>query len=148
MPDIQTVWTPLQGRGDWQVAGADLASGHDLATAVLISLFSDAKADPDDVIPDGSHNPRGWWGDAFRGQPLGSKLWLLDRAKQTEATRLAAEDHAATALQWLVDDGIAESVTVAASWDKPGFLALLVTITEPDGRKAVFNYQWAWKDVV
>lgn len=154
MGDITTVWTPELGRGDWRLAGADLLSGQDLVTAVIISLFTDARADADDVIPDGTGNPRGWWGDVGRVRPLGSKLWLLDRARKTEDTRQRAEDYAAAALAWLVDDGIAESVDVLAQWQampgqpQVGFLALRVTVTEPDGRgPAVFNFQWAWGDV-
>lgn len=151
MPDIATVWVPAAGRGDWTLAGRDLASGHDLATAVIISLFTDRRADADDIIPDGTGDPRGWWGDTGRLRPLGSKLWLLERAMKTEATRLRAEDYAAEALAWLVEDGVAADVQVAASWqaraDSSGFLGLSVVITDPSGRPAVFNYEWAWGDV-
>ncbi|MCW5760104.1 MAG: phage GP46 family protein [Phenylobacterium sp.] len=147
MPDISTFWSPGESRGDWAVAGFDLASGTDLETAVLISLFTDRRADPDDVIPDGSGDPRGWWGDALGARPLGSKLWLLERAKQTEDTRQRAQGYAEDALAWLVEDGVAAEVVVAASWQGPGFLGLQVTISEPDGRQTAFNYQWAWKAV-
>lgn len=147
MPDISTFWQPQQVRGDWALAGADLAAGGDLATAVLISLFTDRRADPDDVIPDGTADPRGWWGDAGRDVPIGSKLWLLEREKRTEPVRLRAEDYIAEALQWLVDDGVAAAVEVTAQWALGGRLEAQVTIIEPAGRQQVFNYQWAWKGV-
>lgn len=147
MPDISTIWRPGDTRGDWAVSGADLASGSDLETAVLISLFTDRMADPDDVIPDGTEDPRGWWGDAGRDRPIGSKLWLLARAKQTEETRLRAQDYVQDALQWLTDGGIAAGVAVTAEWLRAGVLGISVEIVEPDRRKTVFNYQWAWKDV-
>lgn len=147
MPDISTFWAPGASFGDWALAGPDLASGTDLETAVLISLFTDRRADPDDVIPDRTGDPRGWWGDLFRTRALGSKLWLLERAKQTEETRLRAQDYVDEALAWLVDDGVADSVEAVASWQGPGFLGVRVTILEPDGRTSDFNYQWAWKAV-
>lgn len=147
MPDISTLWVPATGYGDWAVAGPDLASGDDLATAVLISLFTDRRAETDDVIPDGSGDPRGWWGDLGRARPLGSRLWLLERAKQTEAVRLAAQDFCEAALAWLVEDGVAASVTVVTAWQRPAFLAIDVRIDQPDGSVRDFTYQWAWKDV-
>lgn len=148
MPDISTFWKPEEARGDWLLAGADLAKATDLETAVIISLFTDGRADPDDVIPDGTGNPRGWWGDTGRTRRLGSKLWLLDRAKETEETRLRAQDYCEAALAWLVEDGVAASVEVDAAWQsKPGWLGVKVTILEPDATVSVFNYQWAWKAV-
>lgn len=147
MPDIATIWQPAEGRGDWRLAGPDLVSGSDLETAVLISLFTDRQADADDVIPDGSGDRRGWWGDLGRTRPLGSKLWLLERAKQSEQTRLRALDYCREALDWMVEDGIAESVTVQASWQRGGFLGVQVLMVEPSGRDVVFNYQWAWQGV-
>lgn len=147
MPDIATIWQPAEGRGDWVLAGPDLAKDQDLATAVLISLFTDRRADPDDRIPDGSRDPRGWWGDAGRARPLGSKLWLLERAKQTEATRLAAKDYVDEALAWMIEDGVAAAVTTTVVWQRAGLLAIEVLIDEPDGRQQVFNYQWAWEAV-
>jgi len=148
MADISTVWDPDNGRGDWVVVGADLVAGDDLATAVLISLFTDRRAEAEDVIPDGSGDPRGWWGDTGRDFPLGSKLWLLDRSKQTEDVRQRAEDYINDCLAWVLDGGIAASLTVEASWQKAGMLGARIVLFEPDGSiQREFNYQWAWKDV-
>lgn len=147
MPDITTFWLPDEGRGDWALAGPDLASGGDLESAVLISLFTDRVADPDDEIPDGSGDPRGWWGDLGRTSPLGSKIWLLERAKRTEANRLRAQDYARDCLGWMVDAGLAADVEAVAEWQARGRLAVAVTLSRPDGREAVFNYQWAWEAI-
>lgn len=147
MPDIATIWIPADGRGDFALAGPDLAAGQDLQAAVLISLFTDRVADPDDVIPDGSGDPRGWWGDLGRAAPLGSKLWLLERAKRTEVNRLRAEDYAGDALAWLVEANVAARIDVSASWAGRGELDLAVTVIKPDETEQVFNYQWAWEAV-
>lgn len=144
MPDIDLIWSPALGGADFALAGADLASGHDLVTAILISLFTDRRADPDDVIPDGTTDPRGWWGDLGADRPIGSKIWLLERAKATEAVRLQAQGYISDALQWLVDDGVAASVDVETVWNRPNFLAARIVVVEPDGRATPFNYEWAW----
>ncbi len=103
MSDTTTLWDVANARGDWSMSGALLTSGHDLQTAVLISLFTDRIAEPDDVIPDGSNDPRGWWGDEFSTVKIGSRLWLLTRAKQTQATLQRAYDYILQALQWMID---------------------------------------------
>lgn len=54
----------------------------ELAAAVLISLFSWRKSNPDDGVR--APNRQGWWGDTFAhtaGDRIGSRLWLLQRQK-------------------------------------------------------------------
>ena len=63
MSDTSTIWRDFT-RGDWVMNGAQLQSGGDLTTAVLISLFTDRQARSDDVIPDGTTDQRGWWADS------------------------------------------------------------------------------------
>lgn len=176
MADISTIWSPSLGAGDWYVQVADdgtltdetgapiidgtgfaiedgffdgvtdLQAGDDLFTAVLISLFTDATASDDDVIPDGSNDPRGWWGDIGETVGIGSKLWLRDRSKQTALTLELVRNDIVEALQWLIDDQVAASVTVTAEWSRPGFLGSLIIITRTDGSLASMQFDWAWKE--
>jgi len=123
----------------------DLATDNTLRTAVLISLFTDKRARVDDDIPDGSRNRRGYWGDSFadvEGDEIGSHLWLLLRSKQTSETLNRAQEYAVKALQWLIDDGVAVSVSADTSWLRPGVLLFEVSISLPDGSRFddVFNY--------
>jgi phage gp46-like protein len=87
-----------------------------LDTAVLISLFTRRRADDDDALPDPRSTDRGgWWGDSYadiEGDLIGSKLWLLSRSKATSDVLLQAKAYALEALQWLIDDGIADSIDV------------------------------------
>ncbi len=151
MTDIALVWDPLLARADIAVAKGDLVADAGLRTAILVSLFSDALARPDDEIPDGTDDRRGWWGDTpVEGEsadPIGSRLWLLARAKRTEETRRRAETYARDALAWMVTDGVAAAVTVSAAWggDRGDHLQLLVTIERRSaGRTAreEFTVQW------
>lgn len=148
MTDIATIWDTANGRGDWQLSGADLASGDDLATAVLISLFTDRSANVDDVIPDGTTDRRGWWGDQGENYPIGSRLWLLERAKQTSETLARAKDYMAEALQWLIDDGVAASIDIYAEWSAPGLLGAQITIHKPGiAGSTTLNFSWAWQGI-
>lgn len=125
---------------DWSIVGGDLASGDDLATAVLISLFSDATAPKELRLDD----PRGWWGDVTRASPIGSRLWTLRRAKKIPQTLRRAEDYAREALKWLLEDGIASSVDVVARWFNDTGLALTITVNQPGNAQRAFAYSWAW----
>ncbi|HZR87900.1 MAG TPA: phage GP46 family protein [Bradyrhizobium sp.] len=146
MPDITTVW---QGAfGDWQMAGAALLAGNDLETAALISLFTDAEAGPDDEIPDGTDDARGWWGDQGETYPIGSKLWLLERSKKTPETLAKAKDYIAAALQWMIDDGVIAGLDILTEWDGLGFLAAQITFHQPNGVKLTRNFSWAWAGVL
>ncbi|EEF78401.1 phage GP46 family protein [Methylophaga thiooxydans] len=116
-----------------------------LETAVIVALFTDRQADSDDVIPDGTNDKRGWWGDALAsvsGDLIGSRLWLLQREKQTEPVRKAAEDYADEALQHLIDDEVVDSVQVTASYPRAEWLALDIDIETADGQLLNFNYAW------
>lgn len=103
-----------------------------LRSAVLISLFSDRRARPDQAPPPielGSL--RGWVGDLaarVSGDQTGSHFWLLGRRKQTEAVRKEAEQWARDCLQWLLDDGWAHEIKVSAAWEGRGWLSIHILI--------------------
>jgi phage gp46-like protein len=143
-------WNLQAAEGDLarRATGA-LAEDEGLGTAVLLSLFLDRRAAEDDDLPDAAalDARRGWIGDALAmpgGEDLsdriGSRLWLLCRAKQLPETLRLAEDYATEALAWLVADGLAADVTVAAEWIATGVMALSVRITPPAGDPATFSF--------
>jgi phage gp46-like protein len=145
MSTVAIAWDNLTGRGDWaRDADGRLVVGSDLEAAIWVSLFTDRRAAPDDKITDGTDDRRGWWADAFSDKAIGSRLWLLDRAKRTEETRRRAETYAREALAWLVEDGIAARVDVTAEWAGPTFLTILPVVTHRDGRRADYRFDWAW----
>lgn len=89
-----------------------------LQTAIILSLFTDRRAGPDDVLPAGVTDRRGWVGEAFvgDGNPWGSHLWLVRAGKATndvlERARFAAQE----SLAWMVETGVATRVVVTAEW--------------------------------
>lgn len=151
MTDIATIWNPDAVSGDWAMRGPALLQDDGLRTAVTISLLTDRQADADDVLPDGTSDRRGWWGDMpLDGSPatdfIGSRLWLLTRAKAIEETRQRAIFYAREALEWLIEDGIAAAVTVDAQWNARNFLAMRITIArranETDSTDRRFDLLW------
>lgn len=130
---------------DLALDGADLAPDTSLETAVLLSLFTDRRAEPGE-IPAGD-DPKGWWADAFsdNGDRIGSRLWLLTREKLLPETAERARGYAREALQWLLDDGIAARVLVTAELHRPDRLSLSIALTRPDGRQETYQYHDLWE---
>ncbi len=134
--DFATIFDPVLMRCDWVIAGGDLAGDDGLASAVLISFFSDRLAADDVVLPAADGDRRGHWGDLplddTLAQPdfIGSLAWLLVREKQTVQTLARAIRYFRESLQWMLDDGVAAAVDVIGEWHGIGVLALAVTITQ------------------
>lgn len=127
------------------VAGSPLADDDPLIRAVIISLFTWRRANPDDAV-DGSR--QGWWGDAtasLTGDRIGSRLWLLSREKLLPETFNRAREYAREALQWLVDDQVSAAVDVAAERYGRSGLALVVTITRADRRVTELRFADVWQ---
>jgi phage gp46-like protein len=144
MGDIRLIWDPSTATADFNIVDHSLELGHDLETAILISLFTDATASPDDVIPpDISKDPRGWWANIYETQPIGSKLWQAFWRVRNDDTLNWARNTAQIALQWMIDDGVAQSVTVQPQFYGSGGLALTIYIVEPSGDNSVYRYAWA-----
>ena len=147
MADIATVWSITHG--DWVQLGAALEAGDDLTTGVLISVFSDQTATPDDAIPDAPQgqlgDPRGWWGDAGEAYPIGSRLWIVaSRAKQTAQALLDVKDALQDCLAWMINDGVVAGVDVDCWYPAKGQLFGVITLTRQDGSRHTVQFQSAW----
>lgn len=145
--DITTVWSVPDGRGDWILAGAALQSGDDLVTASYISLFTDRIANADDKIPDRTGNPRGWCGDQGQDVPIGSRLWLLDRAKQTNQVLNDARDYVAEALQWMIDDRVVDHFDITVEFTRPSMLGIKVIAYRQGREPKPMDFAWAWQGI-
>ena len=129
MTDLAIEWR--DGAGDLRIDGTDFGADDGLRSAVIVSLFTDARADAG--VRDGDR--RGWWGDTVGAAgPLGSRLWLLDREARRPDVVRRAEAYARESLAWLVEDGLAERVDVSAVADGAA-LRLSVTVHLPDGSR-------------
>jgi phage gp46-like protein len=138
----------VTGEKEIATGSVDLELSDGLESAVLLALFTDRRAEASDTLPDSETDRRGWWGDAepvVEGDRIGSRLWLLAREKETQAVVTRAEEYAREALQWLVDDLVAEKVEVTAEVPAPGVLGLAVAIHRPQLDPVEFRFNYAWE---
>lgn len=142
--DIALVYDADAKAFDLAIEGGDLVSDDGLQTAVLLSLYTDRRAEADDELPDDGSDRRGWWCDAFSNRPHGSRLWLLWREKELDRVLRRAEEYATEALGWLIDDDIATSVEVEAIHLRRGVLQLIVGIQRPSGAALERRYDYVW----
>jgi phage gp46-like protein len=118
----------------------DLAIDETPIPAILLSVGLDRRAAPDDPLPEGRSQfqapvsyseRRGCGGDALDpyGDLTGSRLWLLDRAKQTETTRQLCEFWLQECLAWAKDE-TGEPAEIEVAWIRPGVLGYRVQIQD------------------
>jgi phage gp46-like protein len=132
---------------DLELENGDLKADNGLETAVSISLFSDRRVSVEE-LPDLEKSRRGFWGDSYPSvdQDLtGSRLWTLARSKRTIETLRRAEDYAREALAWLIEDGVAETIEVVATFGNTtvaGDWKLDISISRPNGTESRFQVVW------
>lgn len=147
--DLRLVWSSVTGDADLSRVNldADLATDEGLMTAVMLSLFLDRRAEPDDKPPSGdARDRRGWWADQFAvvpGDRYGSRLWLLARAKRTNETALRAKEFIREALAWMIDDRVAAGVDVTTEVTSTALL-YTVGLQRPGRDPVFFRFAHTW----
>lgn len=148
--DLTMVLTGDSRFADLEIDPPGLATGDNLQTALIISLFTYRRANNDDPLSL-NENKRGWWGDTYlanRNDKIGSRLWLLKRAKMAQSTLTLARDYCLEATRWLIEDNIATRVDVETEFmqDKRDTMAIKVNVVRPTGGET-FNFEYVWKDI-
>ena len=116
-------------------ANGDIATADQLDTALLMSLFCERRAAESEMpVPE---LRRGWIGNAVTPDfEIGSKLWLYEQARITRTTLNGITAEALAGLNWLVEDGIAESVIVNTT-----IAGLTVTLTRQNSEVSTQFYK-------
>lgn len=131
--DRALTFDPKTRRCDRAFDGRDCVIDATPATPLMLAVGLDRRARLDDELPDtiaDEDRPhrldgrRGWCGDALdaQGRLTGSRMWLIRRRKQDEATRKLAENALKEAVQDLAD-ARGWPMTIAVAWYSPGVLA-------------------------
>lgn len=114
-----------------------------LTRAVVISLFTHRRADPDD----NADVPMGWWGDTWpmvANDRYGSKLWLLQRSKLTNALVNTVRTYIRESLQWMLDDGVVSRVDIDVQRTGINELGNSIVLWRRDGPVTIsFNDFWS-----
>lgn len=149
MSDLRLTWNATANAADFSITANDLTKEDGLETAVLLSLFLDRRADDGDVLPAPDSDRRGWWADDFPivdADRIGSRLWMLSRSKATVDVLSRTEQYAREALQWLLDDRVAERIEVSATTPIRGMIVLEVSIYRPSkADPARYRFDGAWR---
>lgn len=146
---------------DWLLlSDGTLDSSESLATAVIVALATNRLAERSDILPDPDSTDRcGWWGDLdaeeiWGGWPIGSRLWLLRRAKitgpgaQEGATILRVEQYIREALQPFLDLRAASHLDVAVMRVGRERVDALVRLYRGPELAVDLRYQVLWEGII
>lgn len=128
-----------------KLENGDLVADSGLETAILISLFSDQRV-TEDELPKGNISKRGYWGDLYEDDKIGSKLWVYDRGKVNLETLTNMEKAAEDSLNWLITDGVAKSITIEGEFINNG-INLQIEVTKQDDIKNLFKVFWNEQEI-
>ena len=124
---------------DLVLEGGDLKGEKGLRTAVLASVFSDARAPADAVLPELGSSRGGWWAEE-PASSFGSRVWLERRSVASKATEQRMTAALVEAFTWLSDEEIARGVEVRPSRLGDGALGFEVAIARGNARR--FELLW------
>ncbi|MBW9428682.1 phage GP46 family protein [Enterobacter kobei] len=132
------LWLTVNGQRVSASAQLDM-----LTRAVVISLFTWRRAEPDD----NADVPMGWWGDTFpavQNDRYGSRLWLLQRSKLTNALVNKVRIYLRDALQWMIDDGVVSRIDIDIQRTGINELGNQIVLWRRDGPVTIsFNDLWS-----
>ena len=114
---------------DIDVTGGQPDMDEGLENAIALSLFGGAE----------------WWGNAVSAddEKITGRLEEIMARSLTTRTMQDAEEAVNTALAWMTSSGVAKKITASASIPAVGWLALAITIEQPDRTSTIrFNINW------
>lgn len=115
-----------------------------LTRAVIISLFTWRRKNPDDDYP----AVMGWWGDSFpnvENDRIGSRLYLLNRQKVTNQTANLARGYIREALEWMIEDGVCVGNEITVTRTDLQTLATTIVIFQQDGNRHSLEFANIWE---
>jgi phage gp46-like protein len=136
MADVGLIWQDGWADILLNESNTDLQTGKDLKTAILVSLFSDSRANPEELLLD--EDPRGWW-----SRDLGSLLWLLARQKATLQNLEKGIQYIKDALNWLIVQNIAKSIDVTGTIENRSKFNFIITIKKSND----YRFQYLWENI-
>lgn len=151
--DIRLVWNESLLEGDLLFQEGDLLREPGLQTAVIISLFTNRRADEGDPL-DNPNDKQGWWGDQIseiQEDQIGSRLWILSRAKTTQENINLAKYYIEESLEWMIEDGIVAKIEVEVErQERKGkgtgdVLTFAIKFFKIDGNTEEFKFEDLWE---
>lgn len=109
----------------------DLLLDDSFDTAIVLSLFTDARASSTQVAEPERRN--GWFGNTYLfpdlpEHQLGSKIWLIS-GRKTQRALNEATDFSKKALQYLITDGYLKRVEASSEFSQTNNFGIVINIT-------------------
>ena len=139
---LKLVYDHEIGAADCVVESGRYAEEEGLTTQALITVMTDARAEPQQVDP--GQDLRGWWAAQLLDlgpEIFGSLLWLLEHRKNTAGTEADARRWAEEAFAWWVSNRLAERVEVSTERDRETLL-LTPRIYKPEDPNPAVEGPW------
>jgi len=133
------------GMYDIEIEGSDFKSAGGFESAIPLSLFTDARVEPQ-TVHDASKR-RGWVGNILYvdiDRQLGSTLWVLDQARITQAVINQARIAAKESHQWLIDDGLVLNISVEVITENFRKIEIALTFFNTDN--TIDRYIAIWRN--
>ena len=101
-------------------------------TSLLVSIFEEKRADESE-IPNPIYR-RGWWGNILNDGDFenGSKLWMIYQSRATNETLSRAIDYIKIAINWFIEDNLADKINVSGYYENKGELFIMINIIKDD----------------
>lgn len=148
--DIRLTYDVYDQYVDFILADRDVERDPGLETAVMITLLTDKLADEEDDLPDDSGYRGGWFGDSIpvvEDYKMGTKLWLLQRAKTVSEIPARAKEYLKDGFQWMIDDEIVQAVNISVERrrDLKTTLAFTLSFVKPEGVTIFYKFYYNWE---
>lgn len=106
---------------DIDFENGDIKTTDGFEMALLMSILGNKRADASEVPS--PERRRGWWGNEaldFNDYEIGSKLWLLAQARETQLSLNNAKTYVRNSLEWFLEDGFLDEILVIAQYIQVG----------------------------
>lgn len=147
--DIRITLDPYKGYGEMVLDDRDVERDPGLETCVLITLGTNRKINTDDVKPDNSLDSGGWWGDAvpvIEGDLVGTRLWLLRRAKTNNELINASKEYLKEGFQWMLNDNVISNLYVETWIAEKDTLGIILGFLRPNLQTIYYKYFYNWEN--
>jgi phage gp46-like protein len=146
--DISKKNVPVDIRMIESLKDAEQEQGFE--TSIIMSYFSNRRANVDDILPDNSGYKGGWVGDEILNDlyvenlVLGSRLWLLSRSKMNNQLLIDAREFCLESLQWMLDFNITDKIIITTERADIEHISIDTKIYRPENKNLNYRYFYNW----
>ncbi len=135
MKDIVFKYDPVQKCFDLDLENV---VGDSLESKIGMLLFTDARCE-DYELPVYEQSKKGFWANAFDNKNIGSKLWLLKRAKKTNNILNDVNAYCNQALEPLVTEKIVSKIEINTHFENKA-IVIIINVYTLQGKKESINF--------